>query len=144
MYAADIATALWSPLESSMIGMEARIERTDRPKTNSLDIEWSVDVFTLHLALQGAVWKGALNVFFIQQDAAGRELERVQEAYDIRVNQENYKAHLKSTLTVRHVLEVKPRLVTLRILAIDRGDGRVGSLVVPARDISESAGVPPR
>lgn len=130
-----LATALWSPLESSAIALEAHIQRTDRPKPNSLDVQWSVDISTLHLALQKGIWQGALNVLFIQQDAAGRELDRTQEAFDVHIPQENYEAHLKSGVAVHRLLEAKKDLVTLRILLINRNDASVGSLVIPLADL---------
>jgi len=131
----NLATALWSPLESSAIALEAHIQRTDQPRPNSLDIQWSVDISTLHLTPQKNIWQGAVNVLFIQQDAAGRELDRTQEAFDVHVPQENYKAHLKSGIVVRRLLEAKEDLVTLRILLINRNDASVGSLVIPLADV---------
>jgi hypothetical protein len=100
-----------------------------------LDIQWSVDIATLHLALQKGIWQGALNVLFIQQDAAGRELDRAQEAFDVHIPQENYEAYLKAGITVQRLLEAKENLVTLRILLVNRNDASVGSLVIPLADL---------
>jgi len=142
--AVNLATALWSPLQSSMIGLEARIQRSDRPLPNSLDIQWSIDVSSLHLVRQGDLWKASINAFFLQQDAAGRELDKAQEAFDIRLTQETYEAYLRSGIAFHRLVEAKGRLVTLRILVIDRGDGRVGSLVIPAADVKKLSSAQPR
>lgn len=137
--AVNLATALWSPLQSSMIGLKARIQRAEQPRPYSLDIQWSIDVSSLHLARQGDLWKASINVFFMQQDAAGRELDRLQEGFDIRLTQEIYQAYLTSGMAFHHLLDAKGGLTTLRILVINRGDGRIGSLVIPSADIKESA-----
>jgi hypothetical protein len=100
-----------------------------------LDIQWSVDISTLHLTLQKGIWQGALNVLFIQQDATGRELDRTQEAFDVHIPQENYEAHLKSGIVVHRLLEAKEDLVTLRMLLVNRNDASVGSLFIPLADL---------
>jgi hypothetical protein len=122
-----------------MIGLRARIQRVAQPRPNSLDIQWSIDVSSLHLARQGALWKASIHVFFMQQDTAGRELDKVQEGFDILLTQETYPAYLTSGMGLPPPFGSEDRLITLRIL-IDRGDGRIGSLVIPSADIKESAG----
>jgi hypothetical protein len=92
-------------------------------------------ISTLHLALQKGIWQGAVNVLFIQQDAAGRELDRTQEAFDVHIPQENFEAHLKSGIAAHRLLETKKDLVTLRILVVNRKDASVGSLVIPLADL---------
>jgi len=85
--------------------------------------------------LQKSIWQGAINVLLIQQDAAGRELDSTQKAFDVHIPQESYLTYLKSGIAAHRFLEAKEGLVTLRLLLINRNDASVGSLIIPLADV---------
>jgi VWFA-related protein len=126
----NLLTAFGSPLESATIGLEAMLERVNRPQPNSLRIQWTVDIHNLQLAREGDLRTGAINVFFIQQDSTGHELDRVQDAFDIRLAKDNYEAYWKSGMTFHNDVPAKDGAATLRIVLADRSSAAVGSLIV--------------
>jgi hypothetical protein len=131
----NLLTAFGSPLESATIRLEAKLERVNRPKPGSLRIQWSVDIHNLQLAREGDLRTGAINVFFIQQDIAGRELDRVQDAFDIRLTKDNYETYSKSGMIFSNDVQWKEGAATLRIVLSDRSNAAVGSLIVPLSQV---------
>jgi VWFA-related protein len=131
----NLFTAFGSPLESAAIHLEAMLERVNRPKPNSLRIQWTVDVRNLQLAREGDLRTGAINVFFIQRDNAGRELDRVQDAFDIRLTKDTYEAYCKSGMKFQNDVQRKEGLATLRIVLADRSNAAVGSLIIPLSQV---------
>jgi len=126
----NLLTAFESPLQSASIPLEAMVERVNRPKPNSLRIQWTVDIHNLQLAREGDLRTGAINVFFIQQDSAGTELDRAQHAFDIRLAKDNFEAYSKSGMIFHSVVQPKEGLTTLRIVLADRSNAAVGSLII--------------
>ena len=127
----NLLTAFGSPLESATIRLEAKLERVSQPKENLLRIQWTVDIHNLQLAREGDIRTGAINVFLIQQDSSGRELDRVQDAFDIRLSKENYEAYSKSGMIFSNDVHWKDGAATLRVVVADRTNAAVGSLIIP-------------
>ncbi len=123
----NLLHALESPLESSAIPLSAIVT----PGEGSFKILWSIDTHALHLEQRGGDAKGAINVFFVQTDRAGKSLDMAEEAYDVRLNKEEYETYLRMGMTYRRTLVLKKDAKTLRILVADRSTGAVGSLIVP-------------
>ncbi len=131
----NLFTAFASPLQSATIRLEATLERVNRPKPNSLRIRWTVDVNDLQLAREGDLRTGAINVFFIQQDGAGRELDRAQDAFDISLTKDNYEAYSKSAMVFHNDVQWKDGAAALRIVLADRSNAAVGSLIIPLSQV---------
>jgi VWFA-related protein len=131
----NLLTAFGSPLESATLPLEAMVERANRVKPNLLRIRWTVDVHNLQLAHNGALRTGAINIFFIQQDSAGKELDRVQDAFDIRLTDDNYEEYRKSGMIFHNDVQSKDGLATLRIVLADRSNAAVGSLIIPMSQV---------
>lgn len=130
-----VLAALWSPLELSAIPLRAAVERFQKAQRNLLKITCTVDVGKLQLWEKGNVWTGAINVFYIQQDVAGKELDKAQNALDIHFTREIYDGYLKSGMSMDQYVEPKAGLATLRVILIDRSLGTVGSLIIPIGDV---------
>jgi hypothetical protein len=123
----NLLHALDSPLESSTIPLSAKVT----PGEGSLKILCSIDIHALHLEKKGGTANGAINVFFVQTDGAGKSLDLTQEAYDVRLNKDEYETYLRTGMTYHRMLVLKKDAKTLRILVADRSTAAVGSLIVP-------------
>jgi VWFA-related protein len=131
----SLATAFDSPLESAAIPLKATVERVNRSKTDSLRIQWTIDIHNLQLAHEGDLRTGAINVFFIQQDSAGRELDKAQDAFDIRLTKDNYETYWNSGMTFHSDVQLKGGMTVLRIVLADRSNAAVGSLIIPLSQV---------
>jgi hypothetical protein len=127
----NLQAAFESPVESVTVPLEATVERVNKPRPNSLRIQWTVDIHNLQLAREGDLRTGAISVVFIQQDSAGKELDRSEDGFDIRLARDTYEAYWKSGMVFQSDVQPKAGLATLRIVLADRSDAAIGSLIIP-------------
>ncbi|HTW65794.1 MAG TPA: VWA domain-containing protein [Bryobacteraceae bacterium] len=127
----DIRSTLASPLESSAIHLLAKVDRADRV----LRIGGSIDLRDVQLALRDGVRKGAVEIFFVQQDALGNVLERTRNRLSLTLNEEQYGAYLKSGVLFRQDIQLKQGAATIRVLVGDPASANVGSLIIPMSQV---------
>jgi VWFA-related protein len=131
-----LQTALWSPLESSALGLRATLATPDTGHPEMLKISCSLDTHQIDLEQSGGHWKGALDILIVQQDTTSKVLDLMSASLDLRFTQAEYQAHLKAGVVFYRDVAIKPGLATLRILVLDRGSGMLGSLIVPASRVA--------
>ena len=124
--------AILSPLESTAIRVQARVERVNQPKPNSLTLAGAIEVRDIQLSDRG---EGALYVYVVQQDETGKILDRSKNRYKLQLTKELYAAYTKTGLLFRESFEPKEGLVTLRVLVSDARQARVGSLIIPLAEV---------
>ncbi len=127
-----LAVPTTSPLESSAIHVLARVERT----ADGLSISGSIDVRDLQLDQSGDSSKGGVEIYLVQQDAAG-EYDRAAapEHAPAALTRQEYEGYLKTGVFFRTVLKPKDGLKTLRIIVTDSAHATAGSLIVPVSEI---------
>jgi VWFA-related protein len=132
----NLAWAIESPLESSAIGLLARVERgMGGPTLTSLRVLGSVDLHNLQLTQNSDARSGAVDIRIFQQDAAGKAIAETHDRLNLQLTNESYAAYLKTGVLFREYVEPKDGLATLRVLVSDTSNGAVGSLIVPASRI---------
>jgi len=129
--APSLAIPTTSPLESSAIHILARIERTG----GDLTVSGSIDAHDLRISEDHGSMNGAVDVFLMEQDQAGRVLERRRESLEVRLTTAQYREYLKSGILFRSVVKLKDGLTTFRVIAADPGSGAMGSLIIPVSEI---------
>jgi hypothetical protein len=127
-----LQNALWSPLEASGLALSAKLVRADPLHGDSLRISCTVDAHQITFDSRSGSWTGALDVVIVQEDGSSKVLDSTAGGVDLRFNQEQYQEHVKAGVTFYRIVQVKPGLVTLRVLVHDNGSGLLGSLIIPA------------
>lgn len=131
----NVVTAVQSPIESSLIPLEAKLDRVNQPLPNSLRLLCSIDVHNLRLVQTGDLRKGAVSVYVIEQDGAGKVLSQWSKTYDLRLSEKQYTALLKSGMPFSQDLQPKAGVTTLRVLVEDPATAEIGSLIIPLSQI---------
>ena len=126
-----LAIPMTSPLETSAIRVSALVDRAGPDFT----VTGSIDVRDLQLDQSADSSKGAVEIYVIQQNAAGNQLERRREALQLQLTREEYAASLKSGVVFRTVLHPKEGLSTLRVVVMDRAHSTTGSLIIPISEL---------
>ncbi len=126
-----VVTAMQSPIESSVIPLRARVDRVDQPLPNSLRLLCSIDIHSLRLEQSGDLHKGAVSVYVIQQDAAGKVLSQWTKTYDLQLSEKQYVALQKSGMPFSQDVQRKAGVTTLRVLVEDPATAEIGSLIIP-------------
>jgi VWFA-related protein len=130
-----VITAVQSPIESSVIPLQAKVDRVDQPLPHSLRLLCSIDIRDLRLVQTGDLYKGAVSVYVLQQDAAGKVLSQWTKTYDLQLSDKQYAALLKSGMPFSQVVQPKAGLTTLRILVEDPATSEIGSLIIPMSQV---------
>lgn len=134
-YERSFAGAVQDPLESSAIHVLARVDRVEEPKPNSLRVVGSIDLRNLNVEETGGGLRGGVEVDVLQQDAAGRLLDRVRQRINLSLTKQQYAAYLKSGVFFEELAAPKKGLATLRVVVFDRTNAAFGSLIIPAAAI---------
>jgi hypothetical protein len=132
-----VVTAVQSPIESSVIPMQAKVDRVNLPLPNSLRLLCSIDIHGLQLVQTGELRKGAISVYVLQQDGAGKVLSQWNKTYDLRISEKQYIALLKSGMPFSQDVQPKAGATTLRVLVEDPATAEVGSLIIPLAQIKQ-------
>jgi VWFA-related protein len=132
-----VVTAVQSPIESSVIPLQAKVDRVSQPMPDSLRILCSIDIRNLRFVQAGDLRKGAVSVYVLQQDAAGKVLSQWSKTYDLQLSEKQYAALLKSGMPFRQDVQLKTSVTTLRVLVEDPGTAEVGSLIIPLSQIKQ-------
>jgi VWFA-related protein len=131
----SLLEAVESPLDAASIHVLARIERIDQPKPGSISISASIDLHQIELKPSGDLQKGAVEMWIVQQDAAGRIIARENKTLRLELTKANYEQILKTGVLFRELVEAKPGVATLRIVVADSTNATTGSLIIPMSEI---------
>jgi len=126
-----VVTAVQSPIESSAIPLQAKVDRVDQPMPNSLRLLCSIDIRSLRLLQTGDLRKGAVSVYVIQQDGVGKVLSQWTKTYDLQFSEKQYATLLKSGMPFTQDVQPRTGVTTLRVLVEDPATAEIGSLIIP-------------
>jgi VWFA-related protein len=130
-----VVTAVQSPIESSVIPLQAKVDRVDQPMPNSLRLLCLIDIHNLRLVQSGDLHKGAVSVYVIQQDGAGKVLSQWTKTYDLQLSENQYASLLKTGMPFGQDVQPKSGLTTLRVLVEDPATAEIGSLIIPMSQV---------
>ncbi len=128
--------AIRSPLNSSAIPLEVEIDRTGNSTTRSLQILGTVGMKGIVLPKDGEMRRGKLDVYTLEQDAAGNVLQQTNLRLNLNLTEQQYQAYLQSGIFFRKSLEPKQKTTVLRVLAQFVGTPQVGSVIIPLGNLN--------
>jgi VWFA-related protein len=131
----NLRTALRSPIESSAIPLQVRIDRVEKPLPHCLSIFGSIDIHNLRLSENGGVRKGGVEVVTIEQDRSGKVVAQSASTISFRLSDKEYADYLKSGFPFHQYVQPSPDAATLRILVEDLTAAEVGSLIIPLSQV---------
>jgi VWFA-related protein len=123
--------AIRTPLDSSAIPLEVKVDRINQPTPNSLNLFGSIGIRDLRLVDSDDIRVGALDVTVIEQDETGKVLRESTNRINLRFTEEQYSAVLNSGITFRKSVQPQSGVATLRVLVQDPGTAAIGSLIIP-------------
>ncbi|MGC1106562.1 MAG: VWA domain-containing protein [Candidatus Acidiferrales bacterium] len=133
---ARLMTAVQSPIESSVIPLQATLARVNQPEPNSLSLSCSIDIRNLQLVQSGSVRKGAVIVYVIEQDQTGKVVQQWDRGYNFQFTDAQYAALLKSGMAFHQYVHPHAGVTTIRVLVEDPSTSDLGSLIIPLSQIN--------
>jgi hypothetical protein len=127
--------AIRSPLNSSALPLEIKIDPVDQPAPRSLAIQGTVGIQDLRLANQADLRQGTIDVYTIEQDAAGNVVHQRSNRLNLKLTEPAYRADLRSGIQFREVIQPEPSATVLRVLVQDHATSVIGSVIVPLTSV---------
>ena len=131
-----LATAVQSPIESSLIPVRATIERVNQPHPNTLSLACQIDAHNIHFDQNGNLRQGTIVVYVLGQNAAGELLHRWDKTYELRFTYGQYAELLNRSLQFHQDMQLRPGVTTVRVLIQDSATGALGSLIIPLSQVN--------
>jgi VWFA-related protein len=131
-----LVTAVQSPIESSLIPLQATLERVSQPEANSLSMLCSIDVHSLQWTQTDNLRKSAIAVYVIEQDPAGKVLQQWEKKFNVQFTDSQYSALLSSGMVFRQIVHLHAGATTLRVLIEDPATSQIGSLIIPLAQVN--------
>jgi VWFA-related protein len=122
--------AIRSPLDSSAVPLEVRLTHLEQP-AHSLQVVGVAGIRGVPFEQQGEIRTGTLNIYTIEQDAAGNVLEQVNQRLNLKLDEQQYRQYLQSGVLFRGIVALKLEATVLRVLVQDVGTAEVGCVIVP-------------
>jgi VWFA-related protein len=120
--------ALWSPLESTTLGLTLRLA-PNLPKPGKLRVVMLVDVRNVQLEQKDDRWSGKLEILFVQQGAADKQPTIVGDQMDVNLKKDTYAAALQRGLLLAKDLELADAGYQLKVAVRDATSGNIGSVI---------------
>jgi VWFA-related protein len=132
----ELEAAMLNPLNSTGVGLTARLDITPGTPRNTLNTYLRVDPESLSLKETATGWRGKMEQVFLELNATGRELARVSVTKQFELTAATKAKYDSQGITMAQDLQFVPGAVKLSIIVRDTASGRVGSLIVPLENIA--------
>jgi len=126
-----LMAAIRSPFDALAVPLDVKLERAGQPVADSLKLEATVGVQGLSLPQDGSVRHGTIDVYTIEQDAAGNVLKNTTNQLDLSLTNQQFDDYAKTGLQFSEVIAPQPKTTTLRVLVRDATTSRMGSVIIP-------------
>jgi VWFA-related protein len=128
----EVRAAVWSPLESTAVALNARVDFIEQPEPNSVNVFVQIDPATVGFRKEGDRWKAELDIVYVQKDEHGRVKDNgVTDNLSLALTDTSYAKVVKEGLIRQRRFLRQPGAINLRIVVRDVSSGSVGSLTIP-------------
>ncbi|HYT77084.1 MAG TPA: VWA domain-containing protein, partial [Vicinamibacterales bacterium] len=141
----DIRAAVWSPLESTALAMNARVDFLEQPQPHTINVFLQIDPSTISLKKEGDRWKAELDIVYVQRDDHGKlQGDGAVDHLALALTDANYVKVIQQGFIQQRRLLRETTATTLRIVVRDVASGSVGSVTVPYSQVPTEGSGPPK
>jgi len=134
----DIRGAMWSPLESTSLAVNARADLIDQPSPNTINLLVQINPAGIGFKREGDRWNAQIDIVYVQKDERGRMLgDGVTDTLTLALSDANYAKATKDGLLRQHRIPRQTAATNMRIVVRDVGTGSVGLLTIPFSQMTE-------
>ena len=136
---AEMRAAVWSPLESTAVAMNARVDIIGSPAAETVRVALQIDPTTIALRKNGDRWNAELDVVYVQEDAHGQVRgDGVTDRLSFALTEPTLNDVLKYGLIRSREFPRRADAVSLRVVVRDADTGATGSVTVPFSQVEPS------
>ena len=129
----ELQQAAMSPLDATVLGMIVGGKAAEPPAARNLDLRISLDPTQFLLTQSGDRRVGALDLFFLQRDAAGNILIAEKQHLGLNFEEKQYEVLAKAGIILERHLIVQPQAAEIRVVVRDASSDALGSVTVPVK-----------
>jgi VWFA-related protein len=122
--------AIRSPLDSTAIPLLVKAVRVDQP-ADTVQIAGSIGLSSVHVTQQNVMRIGTVDLYLIEQDAAGTVLHQSSTHLRLKLTEQQYQDYLKSGIGFRDSVQLKKQAAVLRVVVQDPVTSELGSVIIP-------------
>ena len=126
----DLQQAADSPLDATSLGMIITA-KTGKPDSGTVELHIGLDPKQLLLQHSGDHRKGAIDLFFLQRDASGKQIAAEQQHLALNLDDQQYEHLSKVALVLDRHMKVASQSREVRVVLRDAASGSLGCVTVP-------------
>jgi VWFA-related protein len=123
---ADVAAAVWSPVDATAVGFQASLESNSGARTLAL----AIDGKALQFESRGANLAARMDLLVVQKNAEGKQIESTLDTFETTASPEKAAEVAQRGLVHRKAVTLKPDAAILRVV-LRNPSGALGSLSIP-------------
>lgn len=132
---AQLLAALENPYPMTVVPLDITAAKLEKPKPNLLALTGSIGIASMPMATEGEAHTAELEVYVVQQDAAGNVLRQEAHPMQLKLTPQQYAAYRTSGIGFRQVMEPKSNATVVRVVVRDAASGQMGSVILPLRQV---------
>ncbi|MGH9774777.1 MAG: VWA domain-containing protein [Candidatus Acidiferrales bacterium] len=126
-----ISEAAVSPVEATGIRVSVRVHSLSEEGQRKLGVSVFVPAEQLELEQGNGKWSDSVDITFFQLDNRKLVLQSRFKALPLSLDTEAYGRMMQEGLSLTGELEIQPNASELRVIVLDAGNGKIGSVDVP-------------
>jgi hypothetical protein len=135
---AEMRAAVWSPLESTALGLRARVDFVNSPAPDTIKVSLYIDPATVSFTKAADRWKAELDVVYVQKNASGEmPSPGIADTISLALTDATYSEVARNGLLRERTFPRQPGAATLRVVVRDADTGSTGSVTVPFDQIAK-------
>jgi hypothetical protein len=127
----ELQNAVWSPLDSSALGLTVQVAKAPADHPDSIDVYVKVDPNAIGITRNGERNDGAVDVLLIQKNDRGRTFNGETDTINMAMKPETYQKIEQEGLVFHKVIPRSGQATMLRVIVRDASSGTLGSVTVP-------------
>jgi hypothetical protein len=132
-----LENAAWSPLDANAIALSAKVERIQASvgAVPALRLQLKVNPSDLRFAESGVARVAEADVFVIQKDERGKQLDAIEQVVRVEVSPNRYEEIVRNGILFSRDFDLNRNTSLLRIVVGDAHSDRLGSMSIPRADL---------
>ncbi len=126
-----MADALHSPIEATDLVFDIQADAVDVPGARQLNVEVTLNPAQLRFEQQGDRWTDSVSELWVEFDGQGRRVVTRSRTINLKPSLDYYKEFLQKDLVFSETLAVPDNAQEVRLVLHDRGNGAIGSVIIP-------------
>jgi VWFA-related protein len=126
-----MSEAAKGPLQATEITLRAHVSSTYADDETKLTLAIALDPRQLDFEEKDGAWNELVELAFIQLDGKGQIIRTSRRNFPLSLDAETLKQLMSQGLSLEQELPILPNAAQLRVVVLDGGRGKIGSLQIP-------------